>query len=80
MTEHSVMERLTDQLKHLRKNNGWSQEDLARNLGVSLNTVQRWEMGKNKPSKLAIEKIRPLLNEGVEKAQLRLFEEESGLA
>jgi transcriptional regulator with XRE-family HTH domain len=74
------MERLTDQLKHLRKSKGWSQEALARNLGVSLNTVQRWEMGKNKPSQLAIEKIRALLHGVGEEAQLKLFNEESGLA
>ncbi len=79
MAEDSGMEKLTDQLKHLRKSKGWSQEELARNLGVSLNTVQRWEMGKNKPSKLATEKIRGLFDEVVEKAQLKLFEDESGL-
>lgn len=30
-----------------------SQEDLARELGVSFATVNRWENGKVKPSKLA---------------------------
>lgn len=67
------MDKLTKQLKQLRKRKGWSQEELARNLGVSLNTVQRWEMGKNKPSNLAIEKIQGLLKEVAEKAQLKLF-------
>lgn len=30
-----------------------SQEDLARELGVSFATINRWENGKVKPSKLA---------------------------
>lgn len=57
------MESLISELIKLRQGRGWSQEDLARKLGVSLNTVQRWEMDKNKPSKLAIDKIRALLKE-----------------
>jgi transcriptional regulator with XRE-family HTH domain len=61
------------QLKNLRKTKGWSQEKLARNLGVSLNTVQRWEMGKTKPSPLAIEKLRELFSEIFGGRQLKLF-------
>ena len=37
----------------LRKERGWSQEDLDRELGVSFSTVNRWENGKAKPSRLA---------------------------
>ena len=37
----------------LRKNLAISQEDLAHELGVSFATVNRWESGKSKPSKLA---------------------------
>jgi len=73
------MKILPEQLKYIRKNRGWSQEKLARNLGVSLNTVQRWEMGKNKPSKLAMEKILSLLGKFAEASQLKLFEEETAL-
>jgi len=67
------MTHFPEQLKFIRKKRGWSQEELARNLGVSLNTVQRWEMGKNRPSKMAIEKLRPYLREILEIRQLRLF-------
>jgi len=73
------MKILPEQLKFLRKNRGWSQEELARNLGVALNTVQRWEMGKNKPSKLAMEKILSTLGKFPEGSQLKLFEEETVL-
>jgi DNA-binding transcriptional regulator YiaG len=67
------MKHLPAQLKYIRKQHDWSQEELARNLGVSLNTVQRWEMGKNKPSRMAIEKLRPFLRQISENMQLRLF-------
>ncbi len=40
-------------LKEVRKQLALSQEDLARELGVSFATVNRWENGKSKPSKLA---------------------------
>ena len=40
-------------LKEVRKQLALSQEDLARKLGVSFATVNRWENGKSKPSKLA---------------------------
>lgn len=44
-------------LKELRVRNGLSQEDLARILHVSFATVSRWEMGKNKPSRLALQNL-----------------------
>ena len=47
------MENIAEQLKSLRQQYGWSQEDLARELGVSFSTVNRWENGKAKPSRLA---------------------------
>lgn len=40
-------------LREVRRQLGISQEDLARELGVSFATINRWENGKVKPSKLA---------------------------
>ncbi|MDP8238067.1 MAG: helix-turn-helix transcriptional regulator [Candidatus Hatepunaea meridiana] len=40
-------------IKDLREQLGLSQEYLARELGVSFATVNRWENGQAKPSKLA---------------------------
>ena len=40
-------------VKEVRRQLGISQEDLARELGVSYATVNRWENGQAKPSKLA---------------------------
>ena len=43
------MEQLSEQIKTLRKKMNWSQEDLAREIGVSLSTVQRWEKRGGNP-------------------------------
>jgi len=48
-------------VKELRKKKGWSQERVARELGVSFQTIHRWESGKFNPSSLAKEKIDKLL-------------------
>ena len=49
-------------LKKIRLLRGWSQEDLAREIGVSFATVNRWENGKTKPSRLAQDKIKQVVN------------------
>lgn len=40
-------------VKRVREHLRLSQEDLARELGVSFSTVNRWENGKTQPIKLA---------------------------
>jgi len=40
-------------IKEVRRQLAISQEDLARELGVSYATVNRWENGQAKPSRLA---------------------------
>ena len=54
---------IAEQLKTLRQQPGWSQEDLARELGVSFSTVNRWENGKAKPSRLAQKGILALITQ-----------------
>ncbi len=46
-------QKLPELLKEIRRQLSLSQEDLARALGVSFATVNRWENGLVKPSKLA---------------------------
>ena len=60
----STFENIAEELKKLRQQKGWSQEDLARELGVSFATVNRWENDKPKPSRLAQEKIKQVANTG----------------
>lgn len=44
-------------IKGLRKKLGLTQEGLARKIGVSWSTVNRWERGRGEPSPLAREKL-----------------------
>ena len=60
----STFENIAEELKKLRQQQRWSQEDLARTLGVSFATVNRWENGKTKPSRLAQEKIKQVAYTG----------------
>lgn len=36
---------LGDKITKLRKQNGWSQEELAEKLGISRQSVSKWESG-----------------------------------
>lgn len=36
---------LGDKIMNLRKQNNWSQEDLAEKLGISRQSVSKWESG-----------------------------------
>ncbi len=48
-------------IKAIRLKLGFTQEDLARTLGIALSTVSKWEQGLFSPSRLAREKIEKLL-------------------
>ncbi len=58
------MDNLKQKVKELRRKKGWAQEDLAREIGVSLSTVQRWEKQGAKPSRLARRELKRLFQEG----------------
>ena len=57
------MEQFSQKIKALREKRGWSQEDLAREIDVSLSTVQRWEKKGSKPIRLARRELRRLFKE-----------------
>jgi transcriptional regulator with XRE-family HTH domain len=67
------MSQLAAKIRECRDLKGWTQEQLARNIGVTLNTVQRWESGKTIPSPLAMEKLQKWLEDVLEGEQLRMF-------
>ena len=50
-------------IKVIREKLGLTQEDMAARLGVSWPTVQRWESGKNKPSKSNLIRIKKIEEE-----------------
>ncbi len=57
------MEQLAEKVKILRKKMGWAQEDMAREIGVSLSTVQRWERQGGEPTRLARRELKKLFKE-----------------
>lgn len=48
-----MSEHFSELVKEVRRQLEISQEDLARALGVSFATINRWENGKTAPSRLA---------------------------
>jgi transcriptional regulator with XRE-family HTH domain len=48
-------------LKAYRKSNGLTQEELARQLNYSVETISAWERGKRKPHPLQISRLAHLL-------------------
>lgn len=61
------MEQLSEKVKELRKRKGWAQDDMAREIDVSLSTVQRWERQGGQPTRLARRELRRLFEEvGIE--------------
>lgn len=46
------------EIKSIRDRLGLTQEAFAYKLGVSVQTITKWETGKHKPSNLAIQKIK----------------------
>lgn len=57
------MEGLKEKVRELRKRMGWTQEEFAREIDVSLSTVQRWEAKGGKPTRLARRVLRRLFRE-----------------
>ncbi len=52
-----------DEIKALRDRLGWTQEQLARRLGVSFTTINRWERGRFQASPMAVTLLRQLQDE-----------------
>lgn len=57
------MEQLSKKIRELRKRMGWVQEDLARQIDVSLSTVQRWEGKGARPTRMARRELKRLFKE-----------------
>lgn len=57
------MDYLKEKVRTLRRKVGWTQEDLAREIGVSLSTVQRWERQGGEPTRLARRELQKLFDE-----------------
>ena len=62
------MRNLSQKVKRLRRKKGWTQEDLAQEIGVSLSTVQRWEKQGGSPIRIITRVLNRLFQEaGIDK-------------
>lgn len=57
------MEQFWKKVKKLREKKGWAQEDLAREIDVSLSTIQRWEGKGAKPARHSRRELARLFEE-----------------
>lgn len=73
MNRHAL--NFTHLLSDIRGQLTMSQEDLARQLGVSYATVNRWENGHSRPSKLAVAQLNAFCDRMIAEGKLVLPEE-----
>ena len=59
-------------IRKLREQLDWSQQELAVELSVNTATISRWESGKSKPSRVARRRLRELLRRLEEKRSREL--------
>ena len=62
-------------IQEIREKLKITQEDLARDLGVTVSTVNRWENGHTTPSRLATKTIQAYLDREDIAEQIRLHDE-----
>ncbi|MFA5006701.1 MAG: helix-turn-helix transcriptional regulator [Candidatus Izemoplasmatales bacterium] len=59
------MNRIQDNIKRLRKDKGWTQEEVAGQLYVTRQLVSKWEMGKSLPNVADVERLAAIFGVGV---------------
>ncbi len=52
---------IAERIRETRQNMKLTQEEFAAKLGVTFSTVNRWENGKSKPSRMALKILQPML-------------------
>ncbi len=60
---------MSSAIKALREKLGWSREKMAGELGISYFTLQKWELGLNKPSRVFQREIDRLISTLAEKGE-----------
>ncbi|MCL6589984.1 MAG: helix-turn-helix domain-containing protein [Firmicutes bacterium] len=60
------MAEISEKIKKLRTAKNWSQEELARRIGVAQQYISKYESGKTKPSYKILQKLAYVLEEPVE--------------
>ncbi len=69
---HTNSENIPALIKEVRRQLLLSQEDLARLLGVSFATINRWENAQVKPSKLARVQLETFCSKMIRQGKLKL--------
>ena len=72
------MNALAEKLRRLRKAQGLTQGELAEKAGVSINTIVRYETGKNSPKLELLEDIFKVLETSVSPEEMNQYERECG--
>lgn len=54
------MKKLAENLKYLRKQQNWTQEELAQRLNISRSQITKWENGDQIPDLVSLEKLSTL--------------------
>lgn len=65
------------QIKNIRNYFGDTQEGFAHRIGTTFSTVSRWELGKAKPSRIAVLMIRKIVQENTRNWKSFFNEQES---
>jgi DNA-binding transcriptional regulator YiaG len=55
--DKKMVEKSGEEIREFRSKMAMTQEELAHQLGVTVSTVNRWENGHTKPSKLAMQSL-----------------------
>lgn len=60
------MTKLADHLKYLRKQQNWTQEDVAQKLNMSRSQISKWETGETLPDLQSLEKLSDLYDVSID--------------
>ena len=71
--QSALLEHLAARVKELRKKKGWAQEDFAREIDVSLSTVQRWEKKGGEPTCLARRELKRLFGKSESMVMIKVL-------
>jgi len=61
-----LADKISEKIKTLRKRNGWTQEELSKEMGVKQPQLNRWETGKFLPSLPSLQKLSELFDVSID--------------